>query len=82
MVKNLPAMWETQVASLGQEDALEEGMATQSSILPWRIVRHLPSPYPPRHPLPCHPFCGFWFLGTISLFKYVQANLMLFIIQR
>ena len=37
MVKNLPALWETQVQSLGQEDALEEGMATHSSILAWRI---------------------------------------------
>ena len=36
-VKNLPAMWETQVPSLGQEDPLEKGMATQSSILAWRI---------------------------------------------
>ena len=33
MVKNLPAMQETQVQSLGQEDPLEEGMATHSSIL-------------------------------------------------
>ena len=32
MVKNLPAMWETQVRSLGQEDSLEKGMATHSSI--------------------------------------------------
>ena len=32
-VKNLPAMQETQVQSLGQEDPLEEGMATHSSIL-------------------------------------------------
>ena len=37
MVKNLPAMWETQVQSLGWEDPLEEGMATRSSILAWRI---------------------------------------------
>ena len=37
MVKNPPAMQETQVQSLGQEDALEEGMATHSSILAWRI---------------------------------------------
>ena len=36
-VKNLPAMWETQVPSLGQEDPLEKGMATHSSILAWRI---------------------------------------------
>ena len=37
MVKNLPAMWETWVRSLGWEDPLEEGMATHSSILAWGI---------------------------------------------
>ena len=37
MVKNLPAMQETQVQSLGWEDPLEEGMATHSSTLAWRI---------------------------------------------
>ena len=37
MVKNLPAMWETWVQSLGQEDTPEKGMATHSSILAWRI---------------------------------------------
>ena len=37
MVKNPPAMRETQVQSLGWEDPLEEGMATHSSILAWRI---------------------------------------------
>ena len=37
MVKNLPAMWETWVRSLGQEDPLEKGLATHSSILAWRI---------------------------------------------
>ena len=37
MVKNLPAMQETQVWSLGQEDPLEEEMVTHSSILAWRI---------------------------------------------
>ena len=36
-VKNPPAMWETWVRSLGWEDSLEEGMATHSSILAWRI---------------------------------------------
>ena len=36
-VKNLPAMWESWVHSLGWEDPLEEGMATYSSILAWRI---------------------------------------------
>ena len=39
MVKNLPAMQETWVSSLGREDPLEEGMATHSSILAWRIPR-------------------------------------------
>ena len=37
-MKNLPAMQETQVQSLGGEDPLEKGMATQSSILAWRIL--------------------------------------------
>ena len=37
MVKNLPAMQETQPPSLDQEDPLEKGMATHSSILAWRI---------------------------------------------
>ena len=37
MVKNLPAMWETWVCSLGEENPLKEGMATHSSILAWRI---------------------------------------------
>ena len=37
MVKNLPAMQETQVQSLGGEDTLEKGVATHSSILAWRI---------------------------------------------
>ena len=35
-VKNLPSVQETWVQSLGQEDPLEEGMATHSSILAWR----------------------------------------------
>ena len=37
MVKNLPAMQEMRVQSLGGEDPLEKGMATHSSILAWRI---------------------------------------------
>ena len=35
--KNLPAMWETQVLSLGQEGSLEKEMGNYSSILAWRI---------------------------------------------
>ena len=49
MVMNLPAMQETWVQSLGQEDLLEEGMATHSSILAWRILwteRSLVGPSP------------------------------------
>ena len=38
-VKNLPEVQETWVQSLGQEDPLEKGMATLSSILAWRIPR-------------------------------------------
>ena len=37
-VKNLPAVPETRVRSLGQEDTLEKGMATHSSILAWGIL--------------------------------------------
>ena len=37
-VKKLPAMWETWVQSLGWEDPMEEGMATHSRILSWRIL--------------------------------------------
>ena len=37
LVKNLPATQETQFWSLGWEDPLEEGMATHSSVLAWRI---------------------------------------------
>ena len=41
MVKNLPAIWETWVGSLGWEDPLEEYMATHCSILAWRILMEL-----------------------------------------
>ena len=37
IVKSLPAMQETQVQSLGQENPLEKGMSTHSNILAWRI---------------------------------------------
>ena len=50
-VKNLPAMWETQVLSLGWEDPLEKGMATHSSILAWRISwTEKPGSYSPWGP--------------------------------
>ena len=40
LVKKSPAMWETQVRSLGREDPLEKIMATHSRILAWRIPRN------------------------------------------
>ena len=40
MVKNLPTMWDTWVRSLGQEDSLEKGMTSHSSILAWRMRAH------------------------------------------
>ena len=40
LAKNLPAMWESWVQSLGWEDPLEEGMVTHSSFLVWRISMH------------------------------------------
>ena len=64
MVKNLPAVQETWVQSLGQEDALEEGMATHSSILPWKISR-MEEP------------CGLQFMGSQRV-SQTQLRLMLF----
>ena len=37
-IKNLPAMWETQVQSLGLEDPLEKEMTTHSGVLAWRVT--------------------------------------------
>ena len=52
MVKNLPAMQETQIQFLGWEDPLEEEIATHSSILAWRIPwteKHCGLQYSPDH---------------------------------
>ena len=48
-VKNLPAMQETQVQSLGWEDPLEKGMATHSGILAWRMPWSLAGCSPQGH---------------------------------
>ena len=49
MVKNLPAMWETQIQSLGREDPPEKGTATHFSIHAWRISwKEEPGSYSPR----------------------------------
>ena len=42
MVKNLSAMWETQVQSVGQEDSLEKEMATCCSLIAWKIPWTIP----------------------------------------
>ena len=48
-IKNLPAMWETWVPSLGREDPLDKEMATHSSVLSWRIPwTEKPVNYSPR----------------------------------
>ena len=49
MVKNLSAMWETWVQSLGWADLLEEGMATHSSILTWKILMDRGAWWPTVH---------------------------------
>ena len=41
-IKNLPAMQETQIQSLGREDTVEKGMATHSSILAWETLEQRP----------------------------------------
>ena len=50
-VKNMPAIWEPCIWSLGWEDLLEEGMATHSSILAWRISMDRGSRWPTYSPL-------------------------------
>ena len=45
VVKNLPAIWETEIRSLGGEDPLKKGKATHSSILAWRIPQTIYSPW-------------------------------------
>ena len=51
LVKNLPAMWETWVGSLGWDDPLEKGKATHSSMLAWRIPWTLQGSQRVRHDL-------------------------------
>ena len=54
MIKNLPAMRETRVRFLGQEDPLEKGMAAHSCILAWEI---------PYRTLPYQGFCSIYYKG-------------------
>ena len=71
-VKDLPAMWETQVQSLDREDPLDKGMVTHSIILPWREFhgqRSLTgySPWGHREPDTTKRL-------TLSLFRGTQVN--------
>ena len=78
LVKNPPAMWETWVRSLGWEDPLENGKATHSSSLAWRIRKELdmteqlllsPSGVLSKHRL-LQPFSGFVRTGLLVLWSH------------
>ena len=71
MVKNLPATQETWVGSLGQEDPLEKGMATHSSILAWRVPW---TEEPGRLQLQGHKESDTTEQLTLSLFVYTHMN--------
>ena len=77
LVKNLPAVWETWVQSLGWEDPLEKGKATHSSILAWRAaftLLHFTSLQ--RYP--------YWSLFDINIFYYnllTTCKLMTYTVQ-
>ena len=80
-VKNLPAMQETQVQSLGLEDPLEKGMKTHSSILPWRIPwteepDRLPSMALKRVGHDCSTFNTFTFLLCASAVVFSQLKFL------
>ena len=74
MVKNLPAVWKTQVQSLGQEGLLEKRMANHSSILAWRIpwTEELAGCSPLRLS------AGTFVLGGTKSFVYISPSLALF----
>ena len=73
LVKNLPAMWETWVRSLGSEGPLEKGKATHSSILPWKIPWTIQSTGSQRvgHNWATFTFTLLWpYLSFVLLFIY------------
>ena len=71
-LKCLPAIWETQVPSLGREDPLEKEMATHSSILAWRI--------PWREEPGRQQSTGSQRVGLPSLsFTFVLVNIMMYL---
>ena len=71
MVKNSPVLQETQVPSLGQQDPLEKGVATHSSILAWRISgTEEPQPW-------SHEESDMTEQLTLLLFTYILKNVQL-----
>ena len=77
MVKSLPALWETRVRPLVWEDPLETGMATQSSVLAWRIPwTEEPGRQQSEPPTPkIHLFC-FFFLRLKNIKKNQNIEIM------
>ena len=94
MLKNLPAMQETRVRSLGREDPLEKGMATHSSILAWRIpmdrgyspwgCKELDTTEPPVFSRFCQTSsilaCGSFEEPSVSLVKGCKTSLTLLLL--
>ena len=70
-VKNLPAMWETWVRSLGWEDPLEKGKATHSSILAWRIPWTVQAMGLPRVR---HDSATFSFISFHHIHRFIQPS--------
>ena len=75
LVKNLPAMWETWVQSLGWEDPLEKGKATLFSILAWRIPTTVQSMESQRVG---HDWATFTFLGNYASQKIRYMYIYIF----
>ena len=71
VVKNLPAMWDTWVQSLGQEDTLEKEMATHSSTLAWKI----PWTEEPGG-------CSLWGRKSLMLMLNANANINLMLFEK
>ena len=77
-VKNMPAMWETLVWSLRQEDPLEKGMATYSSILAWKIPKT--KACGGLQPMGSQKAWKDWVINTFTLHYLKHLHLLMFIV--